>query len=443
MISKLQSSSPLFSLLAVLVLTLAMFSSAHAQQGGTTQYFYDDNGRLYAVVAPNGEAAIYDYDPAGNLIAIRRQTSGSLVLFSFAPREGVPGDAVTFLGTGFTPGQTTVSFNGSNAQVIESEPTRVVATVPDGATTGFVMLTTPSGTVTTATPFILRGMKVTPPSARILFTEALPLTATVYSQTLDPTVQWSVNGVNGGNSDFGFVSTAGIYTAPSRVGIFTVRATVVADPTIFAESQVSVRDPSSFLALFSTLSVRRGIDNGGNPISSSVSISRGASTLFAPQASAVSVRRGINNGGNPTSSSVSVSRGPVSLYAPQAPGISVQYKLPNGTFTNVAAVSVVKAPVISGVSPLTVRRGNSTTITISGSNLGEVASLMFINGVTGEISSGITVTGIVSNPAGTVLTATINVPSNILLGQQTIVVSDASISSSIFSSVSNSIQIVQ
>ena len=39
----------------------------HAQQGGTTRYVYDDNGRLIAVISPTGEANVYEYDAAGNV----------------------------------------------------------------------------------------------------------------------------------------------------------------------------------------------------------------------------------------------------------------------------------------------------------------------------------------------------------------------------------------
>ena len=57
--------------LLLLIISAAPWPAA-AQQPTTTRYVYDDNGRLRAVITPTGEAAIYDYDPAGNITAIRR-----------------------------------------------------------------------------------------------------------------------------------------------------------------------------------------------------------------------------------------------------------------------------------------------------------------------------------------------------------------------------------
>ncbi|HEU4765959.1 MAG TPA: RHS repeat domain-containing protein, partial [Pyrinomonadaceae bacterium] len=48
--------------------SLALFLSvgiATAQEQAS-RYVYDDDGRLRAVIAPNGEAAVYEYDSAGN-----------------------------------------------------------------------------------------------------------------------------------------------------------------------------------------------------------------------------------------------------------------------------------------------------------------------------------------------------------------------------------------
>lgn len=80
------------------------------QAGGTTYYVYDDNGRLVAVVSPAGEAAVYEYDAAGNFTALRRIATDTLQLLSFFPQEGGAGDQITFVGTGFGAGVTSVSF---------------------------------------------------------------------------------------------------------------------------------------------------------------------------------------------------------------------------------------------------------------------------------------------------------------------------------------------
>src|SRR5437667_11388760 len=138
-------------LLPAMLVYGALISSTPAQQGGTTSYVYDDNGRLHAVISPSGEAVVYEYDAAGNITSIRRLASDALAIFSFSPHEGMPGDQVTFVGVGFGAGVTEVSFNGASAPIVSVTPSRVIATVPQAATTGLVTITTPHGSVNTAT----------------------------------------------------------------------------------------------------------------------------------------------------------------------------------------------------------------------------------------------------------------------------------------------------
>src|SRR5215210_2358081 len=137
---------------ALKVVALAFFCVAAprgARAQGTTAYVYDDNGRLHAVVSPAGEAAVYEYDAAGNFTAVRRLTANDLELLSFSPREGVPGDLVTFVGVGFGAGVNAVLFNGTAARVVGVTLPTVVAEVPQGATSGPVTIVTPRGSVTT------------------------------------------------------------------------------------------------------------------------------------------------------------------------------------------------------------------------------------------------------------------------------------------------------
>ena len=63
----------------------ALISSTPAQQGWTTSYVYDDNGRLHAVISPSGEAVVYEYDAAGNITSIRRLAGFSAAEGSRAP----------------------------------------------------------------------------------------------------------------------------------------------------------------------------------------------------------------------------------------------------------------------------------------------------------------------------------------------------------------------
>jgi hypothetical protein len=65
---------------------------------------------------------------------------------------GKVGKTVEVLGQGFT-GTTAVAFNGTAATFTAKSDTYLTTTVPSGATTGFVTVTTPSGTLTSNKQF--------------------------------------------------------------------------------------------------------------------------------------------------------------------------------------------------------------------------------------------------------------------------------------------------
>ncbi|MFZ0419618.1 MAG: choice-of-anchor tandem repeat GloVer-containing protein [Candidatus Sulfotelmatobacter sp.] len=71
---------------------------------------------------------------------------------SFTPTSGPVGTSVTITGTTFN-GATKVTFNGTSAAFDLETNSQVVATVPSGATTGPIAITTPEGTGTSSTNF--------------------------------------------------------------------------------------------------------------------------------------------------------------------------------------------------------------------------------------------------------------------------------------------------
>jgi len=68
------------------------------------------------------------------------------------PTSGKVGATVKILGNNLT-GTTKVTFNGKTAVFRVTSSTLITATVPTGATTGFVKVMTPSGTLTSNTKF--------------------------------------------------------------------------------------------------------------------------------------------------------------------------------------------------------------------------------------------------------------------------------------------------
>jgi len=79
-------------------------------------------------------------------------TSAAPKISSFSPTSGRAGAAVTITGTAFT-GATAVRFGGVGASFAVTSATQITATVPVGAVTGKISVTTPAGTATSATNF--------------------------------------------------------------------------------------------------------------------------------------------------------------------------------------------------------------------------------------------------------------------------------------------------
>ncbi len=363
---------PIFVILLLVIVCTTLPSSATAQQGGITTYVHDDNGRLHAVISSTGDAVVYEYDAAGNITTIRRLTNASLAILKFSPREGLPGDQVTFIGLGFGGGITDVSFNGASATVVSVTPSKVVATVPQTATTGLIAITTLQGSVFTVTPFTIAGMRITPSFAAIKFGASVQFTAEVLPSALDQTVQWSVEDITGGNINVGTISAAGVYAAPNtRFSSLTIRAKSVADSARFAEAHVRVNDPNDVQSVFAA--------------------------------------------------AVSVLRADIIPAAGLSDPVSVQYENSVGAYTARTAVSSTMGPYIHSITPSSLSRGTTVTLTISGVGLTGATALRFIT-ANGAIDTGLTVSNISVNGDGLSLTTTIDVSAGAALGSRVVII---------------------
>jgi len=103
------------------------------------------NGKIYGLTfdgGPPSYGVVYSFDMG----------LGPFVSFVGRLSSGKVGQTIEILGQGFT-GTTGVSFNGTAATFVVRSDTYLRATVPYGATTGFVTVTTPSGTLTSNQQF--------------------------------------------------------------------------------------------------------------------------------------------------------------------------------------------------------------------------------------------------------------------------------------------------
>lgn len=140
------------------VIAVALLGMSYPAWSADITYVYDENGRLTAVIDPNAaqpNAAIYSYDAVGNLLSIARSNSSVLAVLGFSRRCAPVGSTVSIYGLGFSTSPTgnTVGFNGVTAAATPETPYKLVTTVPAGATTGLVSVTTTAGTAYSSEPF--------------------------------------------------------------------------------------------------------------------------------------------------------------------------------------------------------------------------------------------------------------------------------------------------
>src|SRR5207245_11068305 len=98
---------------------------------------------------------------AQDILGVRRNSGPVTVTVSnvspptisgFTPASGPVGTSVSISGTNFT-GASAVAFNGLSAGFSVSSATSIAATVPSGATTGPISVTTPGGTTASSSNF--------------------------------------------------------------------------------------------------------------------------------------------------------------------------------------------------------------------------------------------------------------------------------------------------
>ncbi len=118
-------------------------SSITAGAGAGIHYLYDHAGRLSIVDDPSKGAAVYEWDPDGNLLSIERYSASTLAVLALTPEHAPAGSTVDITGTGFDPeaSHDEVSFDGTSATVTQASATDLIVTVPSGAGTGHVTVT--------------------------------------------------------------------------------------------------------------------------------------------------------------------------------------------------------------------------------------------------------------------------------------------------------------
>ena len=130
--------------------------------------FQNTNGILYGETAYGGTGGSPLGCAVGNCGVLYSLNIGATAFVNLISTTAKVGKTVEILGQGLT-GTTGVSFDGTAASFKVESDTYIRATVPDGATTGQVMVTTPGGTLNSSKMFRVAPQikSFTPPSGPV------------------------------------------------------------------------------------------------------------------------------------------------------------------------------------------------------------------------------------------------------------------------------------
>lgn len=183
------------------------YAKANARFGGATSTF-----DLFADPGPGGpttKAILY---------------GGSAILWP----DFLDGDGVIDNGVGAVT-------SGNSSTVNPLVDTTYTLTVTNAAGDSVTSTVTINVAIVTMTP-------VAPTTKTVSCTKTFTFGGAVVSGAVNPAITWSVDGTEGGNASTGTINGSGLYTAPVTPGTHTIRATSVANPSVYQEAVVTVVD---------------------------------------------------------------------------------------------------------------------------------------------------------------------------------------------------------
>jgi hypothetical protein len=226
-------------------------------KNGVSQFTYTTDGSY-----PTGDVGIQAYSKAFTFDAWEGgETSASPApptITDFAPTSGPVGTSVQINGTNFG-GASSVTFNGLSASFSVTSATAIQATLPSGAITGPISVTTPGGTANSAISFTVT---------------ASPPTITSFAPTSGPVgTSVQINGTNFGGASS--VTFNGVNASFSVTSATVIQASV---PSGATTGQIRVTTPvgaansaSNFTVTASPPTITSFAPAGG-PVGTSVQI---------------------------------------------------------------------------------------------------------------------------------------------------------------------------
>jgi len=135
-------------------ITGATFTGATAVKfnGLAATFMVNSSTQITAAVPANATTGPISVTTPGGTATSATSFTVAPRITSFTPASGAPGTSVAINGANLT-GATAVKFNGTSAVFTVNSPVKITATVPAGAASGPITVTTPAGTTTSASSF--------------------------------------------------------------------------------------------------------------------------------------------------------------------------------------------------------------------------------------------------------------------------------------------------
>lgn len=292
--------------------------------------------------------------------------SGTAVITGFTPAIGPTGSVVVIEGGDFTSA-TAVKFNGVIASFSATAPSQIHATVPPTATTGPISITTPNGTVTTTSNFVVSGLAP-------IVTGFSPFGG----KAGDPVVITGLNFTTATNVSFNGVTAAASVTSDTQIS-----ATVPAGATT---GPIRVVNPAGTNTTGSNFIIGPFI-TGFSPVSAQVGsqvVVDGLNFLDVTNVAFTSATGGFTNAAAVQIVAATQLRATVPVGATNGP---IRVTSPSGTNVTSSNLTVfVLAPVINDFTPANGLPG-STVVTLNGANFLGATNVSF-----GGVMAGFNVT---------------------------------------------------
>ncbi|HMD69819.1 MAG TPA: IPT/TIG domain-containing protein [Bryobacteraceae bacterium] len=328
---------------------------------------------------------------------------------SLSPTSGGAGTAVTIAGSNFGSSQSssTVKFNGTSAGTAASwGATSVTVSVPNGATTGNVVVTV-AGVASSGVNFtVIPAPTLTSVSpASGVQGASVPVTLSGANFVAGATVAVSNSGITVGSvTVVSATQITATLTIAAKAATGAANVTVTTSGGTSSAAVFTVKPPAPVLTSVSPAS---GIQGASVPVTFT-----GAN--FVAGAMVLVNRSGISVGNLAVVSTTQITA-TLTIAANAAPGaFSFTLATSGGASSAVGFTVNPPAPVLTSVSPASGVQGTSLPVTLAGSN--------FVTGATVAVSNPGVTAGSVTIVSATQITATLTIAANAALGAANVTV---------------------